>query len=228
MLKNVKLQTKLLILGIVMTMIPLVVVSLVTTVQNRRMVKVAQEGSIKLAYADLNHITENIYSMCKAQQELLQDEVDHSLNVARHVLNNSGQVKLDAETVSWTAVNQYSKTSSRIELPKMMVGNTWLGQNADMGKVSPVVDETRDLVEGTCTVFQRMNDAGDMLRGSTNVEKQDGNRAIETFIPKTNPDSAANPAKRASSTPSRAPLQRALSLRREYSFFCLDSFRTNR
>ena len=45
MLKNVKLQTRLLALGIVMTMIPLLVVAVVMVVQNRRMVTVAQEGS---------------------------------------------------------------------------------------------------------------------------------------------------------------------------------------
>ncbi len=33
-----------------------------------------------------------------------------------------------------------------------------------------------------------MNDAGDMLRVSTNVAKQDGTCAIGTFIPATNPD----------------------------------------
>jgi len=193
MLKNIKLQTRLLTLGIVVTMIPLLVVAAVVVFQNQRMVAVAQEGSTDLAYADLDHITENIYAMCQAQQALLQKSVNHALNVARHVLNNAGPVRFADETVTWTAINQYTKTSAPVQLPKMMVGDTWLGQNADMGQRSPVVDPTQELVEGTCTIFQRMNDAGDMLRVSTNVEKTDGTRAIGTYIPRTNPDGTANP-----------------------------------
>ena len=193
MLKNTRLQTKLLLLGILMTMIPLLVVCGVVIVQNRRMVTVAQDGSTDLAYADLDHIAENIHAMCQAQQELIQQEVNHALNVARHMLEDTGPVHFGQETVSWTAVNQYTKASTSVKLPRMMVGDTWLGQNTAMNAVSPVVDSTHDLVEGTCTIFQRMNDTGDMLRVSTNVEKSDGTRAIGTYIPRANPDGQPNP-----------------------------------
>jgi len=50
-----------------------------------------------------------------------------------------------------------------------------------------VVDQVKQLMGGTCTIFQRINDAGDMLRVATNVEKLDGKRATGTFIPATSP-----------------------------------------
>ena len=56
-----------------------------------------------------------------------------------------------------------------------------------------MVDKVKELVGGTCTIFQRMNAEGDMLRVATNVEKLDGTRAIGTYIPHTNPDGRANP-----------------------------------
>jgi len=62
-----------------------------------------------------------------------------------------------------------------------------------MQTASPVVDKTRELVGGTCTIFQRMNPQGDMLRVCTNVEKLDGTRAIGTYIPAVNPDGKPNP-----------------------------------
>lgn len=193
MLKNVKLQTKLLTLGITMTVIPLLVVSTVVFVQNKRMVKVAEQGNTDLAYADLDHIAMNIYGMCKAQQEMLQGNIDSSLNVAREVLRNTGDIRLAEETVTWDAVNQFTNTSQRVTLPKVMVGETWLGKISDMATPAPVVDQTQNLVQATCTIFQRMNEAGDMLRVSTNVQKLDGARAIGTYIPKTRPDGTADP-----------------------------------
>ncbi|MEN6426804.1 MAG: methyl-accepting chemotaxis protein [Phycisphaerales bacterium] len=193
MLRNVKLQTKLLAIGILVTAVPLVVISAVIFTQNRRMTTVAEKGNTDLAYADLDHIAQNIYGMCKAQQEMLQANVTASLNVARGVLTRAGDVQFAAETVAWDAVNQESKASLRVELPKMMVGEAWLGKTADMSTAVPVVDETQKLVGGTCTIFQRMNDAGDMLRVCTNVQKLDGSRAIGTYIPRMDPDGRTNP-----------------------------------
>jgi methyl-accepting chemotaxis protein len=193
MFKNLRLQTKLLAMGIVMTLVPLVVIASVILVQNKRMVAVAERESTDLAYADLDHIAKNIYGMCKAQQEMLQSNVNASLNVARDILRQAGDVHLAEETVTWQAVNQYSKTSHQVELPKMMVGETWLGQISEMSVTAPVVDKAQRLVRGTCTIFQKINEAGDMLRVSTNVKKQDGSRAIGTYIPRTDPDGQPNP-----------------------------------
>ena len=56
-----------------------------------------------------------------------------------------------------------------------------------------MVDKVKDLVGGTCTIFQKMNSSGDMLRVSTNVIKLDGSRAVGTYIPAVNPDGKKNP-----------------------------------
>ncbi len=193
MFQNAKLQTKLLTIGISLTVIPLVVVAVTVLIQNERMVRVAENGNTAMAYDDLDHMAKSIRGMCLAQHELLQRDVNHSLNVARDVLKTTGNVELAEETVTWKAINQYTNTVSSVELPKMRVGQTWLGQNRDVSVSSPVVDKTQELTSATCTIFQRMNEAGDMLRVCTNVKKTDGTRAIGTYIPKTNPDGTPNP-----------------------------------
>jgi ABC-type transporter Mla subunit MlaD len=98
----------------------------------------------------------------------------------------------DADAVRWNATNQFTKQTKTIELPKMKVGSTWLGQVRDSETDAPVVDEVQALVGGTCTIFQRMNDAGDLLRVCTNVITTDGDRAIGTYIPARNPDGTPN------------------------------------
>jgi len=188
------LRTKLLAAGILLTSVPLAVIAAVTYRQNTRMVEAAEAGCTELAYKDLDHIAEGVYSMCRAQQDLLEQKVVSDLNVARDVLSKAGGAQLDAkEMAEWSATNQYTKQGGTVRLPKMKVGKTWLGQNKSMDTATAVVDEVQNLVGATCTVFQRMNDAGDMLRVATNVEKLDGTRAIGTYLPAVNPDGGPNP-----------------------------------
>ena len=152
----------------------------------------AREALIDASMVDVEHVAENVYAMCQAQQELLQDKVTYDLNVARRVLADAGPVSFAEEEVTWSATNQYTSTAKNVALPKMLVGEVWLGANREMGTTSFIVDDVKQLVGGTCTIFQRMNAAGDMLRVATNVEKLDGTRAIGTYIPAVNPDGTPN------------------------------------
>jgi methyl-accepting chemotaxis protein len=179
---KMKLQTKLLTFGVLLTAVPLLVVSLVILRQNAKMVSVAEAESTKLASADLDHIVSNIYSICKSQQELLQDRVNRSLDAARHVLEETS-VGFTTDRVAWDAVNQGTGASLRVELPRMTIGGISLGSELSGSKSLPVVDKVREITGSSCTIFQRMNEAGDMLRVCTNVSKKDGSRAIGTFIP---------------------------------------------
>lgn len=138
-------------------------------------------------------IAQAVYLMCRAAQESVQKTIDADLRVAEDLLARSGEIRFSDEQVHWEAVNQYTGEVTDIFLPAMLVGERWLDQNRDIDEHAPIVDEIRALVGGTATVFQRMNEAGDMLRVVTNVQQSDGSRAIGTFIPARNPDGEPNP-----------------------------------
>ncbi|MBN1844057.1 MAG: Cache 3/Cache 2 fusion domain-containing protein [Sedimentisphaerales bacterium] len=165
----------------------------VVLIQKSRLRQDVDEQMDVLAREQCAAVARDVYLMARTQQESIKQKVAYDLNVARECLNQMGKVSFADETVSWKAVNQYTKDAREIALAKMMVGGTWLGQNTD-GKVpSPLVDKVHSLVGGTCTIFQRINEAGDMLRVCTNVEKLDGTRAVGTYIPAVNPDGTPNP-----------------------------------
>ena len=188
------LRAKLLIFGISLTTVPLAIYFTLGYVYNQKMERTAYQESLKLAYADLRHTTGSVYTQCAAQNGLAQQMVNSTLRVAEAVMNRAGEVSFSPdESVKWDAVNQYTKKSDSVNLSKMMVGETWLGQNRGFVETTPVVDEVMDLSDQTCTIFQRMNDKGDMLRVATNVKKLDGTRAIGTFIPAVNPNGNPNP-----------------------------------
>ncbi|MCX5883429.1 MAG: Cache 3/Cache 2 fusion domain-containing protein, partial [Deltaproteobacteria bacterium] len=133
------------------------------------------------------------YSLVSSHQEVNEKDIKSTLNVAREMAFNSGGFSTDEKTVSWDATNQYSLASSKLELPRMKLGNSWLGQVTDPAVPVPVVDRVQETLSVTCTVFQRINVSGDMLRIATNVTKKDGTRAIGTFIPSVGPDGKPDP-----------------------------------
>jgi methyl-accepting chemotaxis protein len=190
---NLTIGKKLIIAGLAATVIPLVIITAVSLWQGNKAEEVAKAEVQQLASERQERVLAGIINMLTSQQETLEQKVRSDLKVARDVLQQTGNIRFSEETVPWQAVNQFSKEKVSLHLPKLMVGTTWLGQNADLSTLSPVVDKVRELVGSTCTIFQRMNESGDMLRVCTNVEKQDRTRAIGTYIPVLNPDAKPNP-----------------------------------
>jgi len=188
------LKGRLLFIGIVLTAMPLMVVAFVTWRQSVRMEAIAREGCTQLAYTDLDHMAQSIYDLCESGRLFLEQQTRTALKMAAETLARAGAVSLnEQEKVSWHAVNQFTQTAAETPLPKMIVGGTWLGQVTDPSAPAPVVDEIRRVTGTTCTIFQRMNAAGDMLRVATNVVGKDGKRAVGTYIPVVQPDGQPNP-----------------------------------
>jgi methyl-accepting chemotaxis protein len=193
-MRNIKLRTKLLFIGTFLTLIPLLIVGVTTIVQNDRIMEISEQESKKLAYSDLDHIALSVTSLVKAQQEVLERHIRSSLAVAWEVVANMGEIHFAPEKVDWKAANQYTHDTLNVTLPRMFIGKKWLGQTTAPKKTVPIVDRVQALTGGaTCTVFQRMNEKGDMLRVATNVIKKDGKRAIGTYIPAINPNGEPNP-----------------------------------
>ena len=136
--------------------------------------------------------TRSVYRMCAVSQARTERRLANSLEVARRELALAGDLSF-AEPVSWKCANQLTSEGRELTLPKMMLGNTWLGQNRRASVESPVVDAVNRNTRDYCTIFHRMNEAGDMLRVCTNVLDSEGARAIGTFVPHANPDGGDNP-----------------------------------
>ncbi len=203
-----KLQTKLISTKVALALVPALLIASVIlwlTAQAHREISTqveagftensagARQAMTDAALADLARTAQDVYALCQVQQENLQQAVNHNLNVARHLLDQLGPISFAEETVPWKAVNQFTQAATELELPKMLIGGEWVGQNRSLNEPSLLVDEVKKLVDGTCTLFQRMNPEGDMLRVCTNVQNAAGERAIGTYIPARNPDGAPNP-----------------------------------
>jgi hypothetical protein len=161
--------------------------------QNEAAVHEVETAMLDASVASMTQQARQVVAMCGAQEEVVESALAAYLAVARELVARAGGVSCAADTVAWQAVDQFSGAAREVELPRLMLGDEWLGQNAAGDVATPIVDDVTRVLGCTCTIFQRMNDAGDMLRAATTVKKKDGARAIGTYIPATNPDGAPNP-----------------------------------
>lgn len=144
--------------------------------------------------SETKRVAKDVYIMCQAMEESLDQMVAHGLEVFMEVGVRQGHLALDAPgSFTWQAVNQFSGESHRVVLPKVTYNGRWLGHNTDPTVPTPLVDKVSKLQGMTCTVFQRINEAGDMLRVATTVPNLDGSRAIGTYVPRYKPDGSSNP-----------------------------------
>jgi len=97
------------------------------------------------AVDDVGKIVQMIRLNCDSSENQNQTRLTHDLAMAEEILGHHGRISLGAESVEWKAVNQVTKEGKTIQLPKMLLGDVWLGQNAATNQPSPVVDEVSHL-----------------------------------------------------------------------------------
>lgn len=190
---KLRLRHKVIGLALGSALFPAIALSVFIAFQEGRSSSQVQAELAKIVSQNLSDTAEEIYGLCLTANDLVQKHVNATLHVANYLLDQTGKVSFGPEEVMWSARNQYTGEVSEVMLPEMKVGGLWLGQNTSTAVTTPVVDQVRELVGGTATIFQRMNESGDMLRVATNVTKLDGARAIGTYIPAVNPDGSPNP-----------------------------------
>jgi methyl-accepting chemotaxis protein len=134
-----------------------------------------------------------LYNIVATQGDSIAQRVATDMRVAQEKLAAAGGFRESAGSLSWQAKNQTTGAITPVALPAPMIGGTPLRPQPSAQATVPVVDAVKAAVGDTTTIFQRMNDAGDMLRVATNVIGADGNRAIGTYIAAKGADGAANP-----------------------------------
>lgn len=187
-----KIKQRIILLTTISSLVPIILILSIIGFRKVTMTHDILDDISVMIESNVAQISQDVYRLCSSINESISARVEYNLNVAEKILSEKGAVTLSDDKETWTAVNQFSKQSTQVSLPKMLVNKEWVGRNMTFDRETPVVDELQRLVGGTCTIFQRMNPVGDMLRVATNVKKLDDSRAIGTYIPAVNPDGTFN------------------------------------
>ena len=142
----------------------------------------------QLNSAILSEAASDLYNLCRTADDLVRRQVDTALVIARELARREGGFRQAPPPVEWRAKNQLTATVETVRLPRFLLGTQPFTLVTSPQVTVPVVDALPRLAGASCTVFQRMNEAGDMLRVATTVIDQSGQRGTGTFIPARRPD----------------------------------------
>jgi len=190
---KLSLRNKVVGLAVLAALVPLAATVTLTIVEERPLKNRVLAYMNTFAQSEVEKTAKQVYLMCKTVQDGTARHLLATLNVAKEEIKRSGGISLGKEQVAWRARNQFTQQVRNVQVPKMMVGEAWLGQNAEFNVQSAVVDAVTKYTQRYCTIFQRINAEGDMLRVCTTVRDNQGKRAIGTYIPRKMPDGTDNP-----------------------------------
>ncbi|GIE29933.1 hypothetical protein Ait01nite_029780 [Actinoplanes italicus] len=180
-----RMSHKLLLLGLGSVLVTAIVLVAVGAWQSGRFADSTEREVLRQNQAALAESAADVNALVRTVGDEIQQSMDRSMNSASVFLAQSGGMRFAARQVAWTAVNQVDQEATTVRLPRVEIDGAWLGQNTDLKRTTPFVDEAKRLSGATITVFQRMNPAGDLLRVGTTVKSAKGTRAIGTYIPAT-------------------------------------------
>ena len=155
--------------------------------------KAVTDEVLSLAMDRVERSAQRAYNTCAVAQDFIQKSVDTNVNVAREALKRDGGVRVIGGTTAWDAENQFTHEKAHFDLPTWSVGGVTLKGDRTFNYKIPVVDDVNEMGGDAMTLFQRVNEAGDMLRVGTSIKGNDGLRAIGSFIPGVLPTGQVNP-----------------------------------
>ncbi len=114
----------------------------------------------EIAKADMNHLAMTAVEMCRMQNEQSTNQVKFNFEVARSLFRD------------------YTNGAVRTDGDRLVVGG---GRNSRALNGDTVfVDKVKSQTGATCTIFMREGDKA--KRVATNVRKEDGSRAVGTYL----------------------------------------------
>ncbi len=177
-----KLRQKLLLFTTAISGGTAVLLTLVATWQVSGFSSAAKVPVHDLQESSLDHAVTSGHKALVAVSDLISGMVTAQLNELEFQSAKAGGFVQTSQVVPWKAVNQFTKETHDVQLPAMSLG----------GSPLPLLDSLQKRQGGSFTVFQRMNQAGDMLRIATTVRDKDGRRGTGTYIAAKMPDGRPN------------------------------------
>ena len=186
-------RSKIIALATISAILPVLVMALMTVRMQREIKTTAREELDVLARGNLDQVVHDVYTLCETMNALLQSSLDKSLKYGMEIVENKYPAQIGTGTIEWYSENQQTGERQRLVLPEFFLGGILFTPDGEKLSSAPIVGEIQGLMGGECTVFQRVNERGDMLAIITTAKKSNGRLAVGTLLPAVLSDGGSNP-----------------------------------
>ncbi|TFV62085.1 UNVERIFIED_ORG: chemotaxis protein [Bacillus sp. AZ43] len=164
--------------------------SIAAAVEQQRVATERVVDNVDRAAGGSARITDAVARLAESQRVAY---VRRALDVAQQLLAEAGGVQLGRTQQTVSVRDQATGRTHAAQLPDLLLGGTPLVRNDDPRRPSALVDDVVARVGGTCTLFQRLDVEGGMVRAATTVITPEGRRNVGTYLARTGPDGTPNP-----------------------------------
>lgn len=166
---NLSFRHKIIAVASLSALLPVLAAILVTMVMEASVEKRIDAEMDKLTRETIAHVCGDIYRLCRTTDQFIRDRVSQAMEGAHAILDQGEGVRLGASTVEWRVRDEKRGEEKTVILPALVVNGRILRANKDFSQASPLVDQVKKLTGVPCTIYQRMNEQGDMLRVASSV-----------------------------------------------------------
>jgi methyl-accepting chemotaxis protein len=167
-------------MNFVILMLLVVILTSLGTYLYREQKSIALKEADERMFSQLDDLTNIIQSQLTEKQR----NVKSALNMAHYLFYTNGKLSIsNSQSLSVEVINQVTDDVIEVKLPLWTYNGKIVYGNNDL------VDEIKTLAGDASTIFQKIPQG--FVRIATNVTDTSGNRAINTFIPKSSPVSKA-------------------------------------
>ena len=178
------LKSKVIGLPVVAAIVPVLVIFVLTYMAKGGVTKNIEGELAKLARQNIARISHAVYNTCAATSKMIEKDLDRQLRDAVTFLERMGGLELSSEMVATDAVDQITFRKKTVTLPKMYLH----------GMMDPVTYMNLLKVKfgGDYTLFQRMNEQGDMLMVASTMIPTKSHPLAGMYVPAAQ-DGVVNP-----------------------------------
>ncbi|MBW2186695.1 MAG: Cache 3/Cache 2 fusion domain-containing protein [Deltaproteobacteria bacterium] len=185
-----KIHFRIAILAFILVLLTTISITSVIFIQLGNVEDEVEKELVLLGVDDAKKGVHNTYLMIEALQTEVEQRLIHDLDAAYALMERSGSLVGEVPLRQWDAMNQYDFSVQQLSLPHLVLLDTKDDQNVN---TDDFIRNVSKILGVTCTLFQRMNRSGDMLRVSSTVPSATGESAAGTFIPALHPDGNVDP-----------------------------------
>ncbi len=169
-------------------------VIIISVIYEKNQLQIQRNQDINLEIKRLaEQVVKPVYEMCRIQEQQVVPTLEKDIINAKYSMVLKGSLGISKDAFPFNIKNTLTGESKEIELPLMLLGKKWYEPTTNPRKRSPIVDDVKILTGASCSIYQRLNLMGNMVKIYSNDLTVHDKRDIGDFIPNIGKNGKPNP-----------------------------------